>query len=221
MFFQGLYWCILVWRDCTSISQSLHRPVRNACRQFCIVTEKSHAVWLGSDESQWVIQGFVCDHTIFGHGWTFFVYSADARIGVFCHSDAVVTTSKPGVYLHTHILQYKQGQPLGGASRALALGADFKGAPKRRSPTGRKWICSTVAWWFPHLQTKRVAKEFFKFGCIGFSLFWCVSVFIYVYSHYALCLLLQILLVAILDIKTRDVPTVSSINSLLSQYCKA
>jgi hypothetical protein len=32
--------------------------------------------------------------------------------------------------------------------------------------------------------------------------------------------LLQILLVAALDIKTRDVPTVSSINSLLSQYCK-
>jgi hypothetical protein len=33
--------------------------------------------------------------------------------------------------------------------------------------------------------------------------------------------LLQILLVAALDIKTRDVPTVSSVNSLLSQYCKA
>jgi hypothetical protein len=32
--------------------------------------------------------------------------------------------------------------------------------------------------------------------------------------------LLQILFVAALDIKTRDVPTVSSINSLLSQYCK-
>jgi hypothetical protein len=40
-------------------------------------------------------------------------------------------------------------------------------------------------------------------------------------SRYALCLLLQILLVAALDIKTRDVPTVSSINSLLSQYSKA
>jgi hypothetical protein len=45
-------------------------------------------------------------------------------------------------------------------------------------------------------------------------------VFTYVYSGYALCLLLQILLVAALDIKARDVPTVSSINSLLSQYCK-
>jgi hypothetical protein len=36
-----------------------------------------------------------------------------------------------------------------------------------------------------------------------------------------ICLLLQILLVAALDIKTRDVPTVSSTNSLLSQDFKA
>jgi hypothetical protein len=49
----------------------------------------------------------------------------------------------------------------------------------------------------------------------------CFGVYIcIIYSRYALCLLLQILLVAALDIKTRDVPTVSSINSLLSQYCK-
>jgi hypothetical protein len=41
------------------------------------------------------------------------------------------------------------------------------------------------------------------------------------FGVYALCLLLQILFVAALDIKTRKVPTVSSINSLLSQYCKA
>jgi hypothetical protein len=40
-------------------------------------------------------------------------------------------------------------------------------------------------------------------------------------TRYTLCLLLQILFVAALDIKTRDVPTVSSINLLLSQYCKA
>jgi hypothetical protein len=46
-------------------------------------------------------------------------------------------------------------------------------------------------------------------------------VFTYVYLRYASCLLLQILFVAALDIKTRDVPTVSSVNSLLSQYCKA
>jgi hypothetical protein len=41
------------------------------------------------------------------------------------------------------------------------------------------------------------------------------------YSGSALCLLLQILFVAALDIKTRDVPTVRSINSLLLQYCKS
>jgi hypothetical protein len=78
----------------------------------------------------------------------------------------------------------------------------------------------TVAWWFPHLQMKRVTKDFFKFGFIGFSLFWCILVFTYVYSPYALCLLLQILFVATVEIKTRDAPTVSSINSLLSLYCK-
>jgi hypothetical protein len=116
---------------------------------------------------------------------------------------------------------YKQGRPLGGANGALAPGADFEGAPKRQSPTGHTLIHNTVAWWFPHLQTKRVAKDFLKFGCIGFSLLWCVLAFTYVYSRYAWCFLLQILLVAALDIKTRDVPTVSPINSLLSQYCKA
>jgi hypothetical protein len=30
-----------------------------------------------------------------------------------------------------------QGRPLGGASGALAPGADFEGAPKRQSPTGQ------------------------------------------------------------------------------------
>jgi hypothetical protein len=127
-----------------------------------------------------------------------------------------------------------QGRSLGGANGALAPGTDFEGAPKRQLPTGHTLIRSTLAWWFPHLQTKRVAKDFFYFGCIGFSLFWCVLAFTYVYSRYALCLLLQILLVAALDIKTRDIPTVgaldiktrdiptvSPINSLLSQYCKA
>jgi hypothetical protein len=48
-----------------------------------------------------------------------------------------------------------------------------------------------------------------------------VFTYVRVYSRYALCLLLQILFVAALDIKTRNVPTISSINSLLSQYCKA
>jgi hypothetical protein len=50
-------------------------------------------------------------------------------------------------------------------------------------------------------------------------------VFIYVYSRYALCLLLQILFVAALDIKTRDVPTVNSITrckniAKLHIFCK-
>jgi hypothetical protein len=45
-------------------------------------------------------------------------------------------------------------------------------------------------------------------------------VFTYVYLRYALRLLLQILFVDALDIKMRDAHTVSSINSLLSQYCK-
>jgi hypothetical protein len=75
---------------------------------------------------------------------------------------------------------YSQGRPLGGASGALAPGADFEGAPKRRSPTGHTLIRSSVALWFPHLQTIRVAKDFFKFCCTGFSLFWCVLVFTYV-----------------------------------------
>jgi hypothetical protein len=40
----------------------------------------------------------------------------------------------------------EQGRPLGGASGALAPGADFEGAPKRRSSTGHTLIRSTVAW---------------------------------------------------------------------------
>jgi hypothetical protein len=56
---------------------------------------------------------------------------------------------------------YIQSRPLGGASGALAPGAEFEGAPKRRSPTGHTLIRSAVAWRFPHLQTKRVAKIFF------------------------------------------------------------
>jgi hypothetical protein len=54
-----------------------------------------------------------------------------------------------------------QGRPLGGASGAIAPGADFEGAPKRRSPTGHTLIRNTVAWCFPHFQTKIVAKYFF------------------------------------------------------------
>jgi hypothetical protein len=57
---------------------------------------------------------------------------------------------------------FMQGRPLGGAGGALAPGADFEGAPKRRSPTSHTLIRSTVAWLFPHLQTKKkVAMDFF------------------------------------------------------------
>jgi hypothetical protein len=113
----------------------------------------------------------------------------------FQHNQALLALWK-GAHIsknHYHQVLYSSTQcrPFGGASGALARGADFKGAPKRQSPTGHTLIRSTVERWFPHLQMKRVAKEIFlKFGCIGFSLFWCVLVFTYVYSRYALCLLL-------------------------------
>jgi hypothetical protein len=61
------------------------------------------------------------------------------RLGVVRkHKDISVT---PLVVLSTSA----QGRPLGGASGALAPGADFEGAPKRRSPTGHTLIRSTVA----------------------------------------------------------------------------
>jgi hypothetical protein len=71
------------------------------------------------------------------------------------------------------------------------------------------------------LANEKSRKGFF-FNLVVLALaysdvFWCL----HVYLRYTLCLLLQILFVAALDINTRDVPTVSSINSLLSQYCKA
>jgi hypothetical protein len=46
----------------------------------------------------------------------------------------------------TFTFTFTQGRPLGGASGTLAPGADFEGAPKRRSPTGHTLIRSTVAW---------------------------------------------------------------------------
>jgi hypothetical protein len=44
----------------------------------------------------------------------------------------------------TNVNCLEQGRPLGGGG--LAPGADFEGAPKRRSPTGHTLIRSTVAW---------------------------------------------------------------------------
>jgi hypothetical protein len=48
------WWVPCFFKGCTDVLLSeetvlplvsLHRAIRNACRQFCIVTEKSHAVW--------------------------------------------------------------------------------------------------------------------------------------------------------------------------------
>jgi hypothetical protein len=84
-----------------------------------------------------------------------------------------------------------QGRPLVGASGALAPGADFEGAPKRQSPTGHTLIRSTVAWWFPHLQTKRVAKDYF-FNLVVLALaysdvFWCLHMYIHVMLYVYCC----------------------------------
>jgi hypothetical protein len=57
------------------------------------------------------------------------------------HHPLVITTDD-NIKTNGHV----QGRPLGGASGALAPGADFEGAPKRQSPTGHTLIRSTVAW---------------------------------------------------------------------------
>jgi hypothetical protein len=63
-----------------------------------------------------------------------------------------------------------------------------------------------VLTWFPHLQTKRFAKDFF------FNLV--VLVLAYSDVFWRLHMYIHVML-------TRDVPTVSSVNSLVSQHCKA
>jgi hypothetical protein len=78
-------------------------------------------------------------------------FSKDCR-SVYCND----VEGLPQELGYTH----NQGRPLGGASGALAPGADFEGAPERQSPTGHTLIRSTVAWWFPHFQTKS-RKGFF------------------------------------------------------------
>jgi hypothetical protein len=70
---------------------------------------------------------------------------------------------------------YNQGRPVGGASGALAPGADFEGAPQRRSQTGHKLIRSTVAWRFKRKESQR---NFFFFNLVVLPLaysdvFWC------------------------------------------------
>jgi hypothetical protein len=86
---------------------------------------------------------------------------------------------------------HRQCRPLGGASGALAPGADFEGAPKSRSPTGHTLICSTVAWRFPHLQKKRVVKDCF-FNSVVLALaysdvFWCLHMYIHVMLYVYYC----------------------------------
>jgi hypothetical protein len=80
----------------------------------------------------------------------------DCRCLTTCHTQYTWYSSICIFYLieqHTKFLLHRAGG-------ALAPGADFEGAPKRRSPTGHTLIRSTVAWWFPHLQTKS-CKDFF------------------------------------------------------------
>jgi hypothetical protein len=114
-----------------------------------------------------------------------------------------------------------RGRPLGRASGALAPAADFEGAPKRQSPTGHTLIRSTVAWWFPHLQTERVAKDFFFL----IWLYWlqlilmCFGVYICIFT---LCLMFIAANIVCCRLRHQDARcTHRSINSLLSQYCKA
>jgi hypothetical protein len=48
--------------------------------------------------------------------------------------------------LHYYAMHMFRAGLLGGASGALAPGADFEGAPKKRAPTGHTLIRNTVAW---------------------------------------------------------------------------
>jgi hypothetical protein len=78
-------------------------------------------------------------------------YSLIAQSTQPVSADYITTQYTQPVSTHhitTQSIQYQhtQGRPLGGASGALAPGADFEGAPKRRSLTSHTLIRSTVAW---------------------------------------------------------------------------
>jgi hypothetical protein len=130
-------------------------------------------------------------------GTTSRVMAADRPYGEFYDFTASVrnTLDRPSYIwnrLCFSVTSYAQGRPLGGASGALAPGADFEGAPKRRSPTGHTLIRSTVVWLFPHLQTKRVAKEFFLKNLVVLALvysdvFWCLHMYIQVMLYVYCC----------------------------------
>jgi hypothetical protein len=133
------------------------------------------------------------------------------------HCRVIGRTLLHGILLMKVVVVVVAGPAFGWGERGPSPGRWLRGGAKKSVTDRPHVIRSTIAWWFPHLQTKSVSKDFFLFGCVGFNLIWCVLLFTYVYSRYALCLLLQILFVAALDTKTR----ISSINLLLSQYCKA
>jgi hypothetical protein len=98
---------------------------------------------------------------------------------------SVVT--RPSTRLCTDAIWCNQGRPLGGASGALAPGADFEGAPKRRSPTGHTLIRMVIS---SFANEKSRKGFFFKFGCIGFSLFYvflCLHMYIHVILYVYCC----------------------------------
>jgi hypothetical protein len=88
-----------------------------------------------------------------------------------------------------------------GRSGPLPRALTSRGRRKRQSPTGHTLIRSTVAWCFLIFKRKEW-QSIFIFNLVVLVLAYS-DVFTYVYSRYALCLLLQILLVAALDITYR------------------
>jgi hypothetical protein len=57
--------------------------------------------------------------------------------------------------------QVYPGPALGWGERGPCPGSRLRGGDKKVITDRSHVIRSTVAWWFPHLQTKRVAKDFF------------------------------------------------------------
>jgi hypothetical protein len=89
-----------------------------------------------------------------------------------------------------------------GRAGPLPRALTSRGRQKGSHRPGHTLISSTVAWWFPHLQMKRVAKDFF-FNLVVLALaysdvFWCLHMYIHVMVYVYFCKY-----------------------SLLSKYCKA
>jgi hypothetical protein len=82
------------------------------------------------------------------------------------------------------------GPASGWGERGPCLGRWLWGGAKSRSGTGHTSIRSTVAWWFPHLQTKRVAKELFNLVVLVLAysdVFWCLHMYIHVMLYVYCC----------------------------------